>query len=49
MNQDARNTSQSTQRLSIPGVYNISNAAAGTLLGTQYNLRKRINSLYGMA
>lgn len=48
MNQTNRSTAQSTQSLSIPGIYNINNAQAGTISNAQYNSRKRINSLYGM-
>lgn len=48
MNQTGRNSAQRTESLSIPGIYNISNARAGTITNTQYNSRKRINSLYGM-
>lgn len=48
MNQTARSTAQRTESLSIPGIYNINNAQAGTITNSQYNSRKRINSLYGM-
>lgn len=48
MNQTGRSTAQRTESLSIPGIYNISNAQAGTIANSQYNSRKRINSLYGM-
>ncbi|AOM80708.1 SusC/RagA family TonB-linked outer membrane protein [Pedobacter steynii] len=48
MDQTSRNSAQRTESLSIPGIYNISNARAGTITNTQYNSRKRINSLYGM-
>ncbi|WP_316820437.1 SusC/RagA family TonB-linked outer membrane protein [Pedobacter gandavensis] len=48
MNQTSRSTAQRTESLSIPGIYNINNAQAGTITNSQYNSRKRINSLYGM-
>lgn len=48
MNQSGRSTAQRTESLSIPGVYNISNAQAGTIGNSQYNSRKRINSVYGL-
>jgi TonB-linked SusC/RagA family outer membrane protein len=48
MNQTGRSTAQRTESLSIPGIYNISNAQAGTIANSQYNSRKRINSVYGM-
>lgn len=48
MDQTNRSTAQRTESLSIPGIYNINNARAGTITNSQYNSRKRINSLYGM-
>jgi TonB-linked SusC/RagA family outer membrane protein len=48
MNQTARGTAQGTESLSIPGIYNISNAQAGTITNSSYKSRKRINSLYGV-
>ncbi|WP_222536841.1 SusC/RagA family TonB-linked outer membrane protein [Pedobacter polysacchareus] len=48
MDQRARSTAQRTESLSIPGIYNINNAQAGTITNSQYSSRKRINSLYGM-
>lgn len=48
MDQTGRNTAQRTESLSIPGIYNISNAQAGTINNSQYNSRKRINSFYGL-
>ena len=48
MDQTGRSTAQRTESLSIPGIYNINNAQAGTITNSQYSSRKRINSLYGM-
>jgi len=48
MDQTNRFTAQKTESLSIPGVYNIANAQAGTIVNSQYNSRKRINSIYGL-
>jgi len=48
MSQTSRSTSQGTESLSIPGVYNIGNAQAGTIVNAQYNSRKHINSFYGL-
>ena len=48
MDQTSRSTAQSTASLSIPGIYNISNAQAGTISNSSYQSRKRINSLYGV-
>jgi hypothetical protein len=48
MDQRSRSAMQATESLSLPGIYNVSNATAGTVRNTQYNARKRINSLYGM-
>lgn len=48
MDQTNRSTAQRTESLSIPGIYNINNARAGTITNAQYSSRKRINSLYGM-
>lgn len=40
--------SQSTGNLVIPGLYNISNAQAGTISSNSYKSKRRVNSLYGM-
>ncbi|WP_182952717.1 SusC/RagA family TonB-linked outer membrane protein [Pedobacter gandavensis] len=48
MDQTARSSAQRTESLSIPGIFNINNAQAGTITNSQYSSRKRINSLYGM-
>ncbi|MGN6511099.1 MAG: SusC/RagA family TonB-linked outer membrane protein, partial [Chitinophaga sp.] len=49
MDQQGRSAVQSTESLVSPGIYNISNARAGTVYNNTYRFRKRINSLYGMA
>ncbi|MBB5635179.1 TonB-linked SusC/RagA family outer membrane protein [Pedobacter cryoconitis] len=48
MSQTSRSSAQGTESLSIPGVYNIGNAQAGTIVNSQYNSRKHINSIYGL-
>jgi TonB-linked SusC/RagA family outer membrane protein len=48
MDQRTNSTSQSAGTLVMPDLYNISNAAAGTVSNASYKSKKRINSLYGM-
>ncbi|CAL1519000.1 SusC/RagA family TonB-linked outer membrane protein [Chitinophaga sp. MM2321] len=48
MNQLGKSTNQKTESLVIPGLYNISNAKAGTVLNGSGQSTKRINSVYGM-
>ncbi|WP_143309170.1 SusC/RagA family TonB-linked outer membrane protein [Chitinophaga vietnamensis] len=48
MDQRYNSESQSAGQLVMPGVYNISNAAAGTVANNSFRSRKRINSLYSM-
>ncbi|RAJ05446.1 TonB-linked SusC/RagA family outer membrane protein [Chitinophaga skermanii] len=48
MDQQSQSNQQSTASLTLPGVYNLSNAAAGSIINAQGSSRKRINSLYGM-
>lgn len=48
MDQRANTSSQTAGTLVMPGVYNISNAAAGTIANASYKSKKRINSVYGM-
>ncbi|MBW8688309.1 SusC/RagA family TonB-linked outer membrane protein [Chitinophaga rhizophila] len=48
MDQEVMTNAQSTGILTLPGVYNLSNAAAGSLVNTQSYTRKRINSVYGI-
>jgi len=47
---DRKTTSleQKTESLSIPEVYNISNATAGSVINSQYQSSKRINSVYAI-
>jgi TonB-linked SusC/RagA family outer membrane protein len=48
MDQQSQAFQQSTGSLTLPGVYNLSNAAAGAMVNTQNTAHKRINSLYGI-
>lgn len=48
MNQVGRGTSQSSESLVIPQLFNISNAKAGTVRNISNRSTKRINSVYGM-
>jgi len=48
MDQRSNSQSQAASKLVMPGVYNISNAAAGTITNASYKASKRINSLYAM-
>lgn len=48
MDQQSHSNRQSTGSLTLPGIYNLSNAAAGALVNTQSSQHKRINSLYGI-
>jgi hypothetical protein len=48
MDQHTNTSSQTAGSLVMPGVYNISNAAAGTIANASYKSKKRINSVYGM-
>ncbi|MBS0030015.1 SusC/RagA family TonB-linked outer membrane protein [Chitinophaga sp. 22321] len=48
MNRLTKATSQKTESLVIPQLYNISNAKAGTVQNTSGRYTKRINSVYGM-
>ncbi|MEN7547104.1 SusC/RagA family TonB-linked outer membrane protein [Rapidithrix thailandica] len=49
MDRKIRDSAHKAERLNLAKVYNVSNAAAGTLIGTQNNSWKRVNSIYGMA
>lgn len=51
MNQSGNNDQIGTTKLVMPGVYNISNAAAGYVQNntSTYKYKKRINSIYGMS
>ena len=51
MDQEGSNNTIATNKLVMPGVYSISNAAAGSIQNntSTYKYRKRINSVYGMA
>jgi TonB-linked SusC/RagA family outer membrane protein len=49
MDQQSRSTATTAGSLVLPGIYNFSNAAAGTVTTLQNNTRKRINSIYGTA
>lgn len=48
MDQRSNNQSQAAESLVMPGLYNISNAEAGTVTNYSYQSEKRINSVYGM-
>ncbi|MEV4887243.1 SusC/RagA family TonB-linked outer membrane protein [Chitinophaga ginsengisegetis] len=48
MNQTGKGSSQKSEALVIPGLYNISNAKAGTVVNNSSRYTKRINSVYGM-
>jgi TonB-linked SusC/RagA family outer membrane protein len=48
MNQLTKGTSQKTESLVIPQLFNISNAKAGTVQNNSGRYTKRINSVYGM-
>lgn len=48
MDQRSNSQSQAAGQLVIPELYNISNAAAGTVANSSYKSHKRINSLYAM-
>lgn len=47
MDQRGTSTSQSSESLVMPGLYNISNAKAGTVRNNSWRFRKRINSVLG--
>ncbi|MBC9914468.1 SusC/RagA family TonB-linked outer membrane protein [Chitinophaga varians] len=49
MDQQQQANQQSAGSLTMPGVYNLSNAAAGSVINNQSRTHKRINSLYGMS
>ncbi len=48
MHQKFQSTFQSAGALAIPGLYTISNAAAGSVTNDTYRWEQRINSVYGM-
>ena len=48
MDRNTNENRESTESLVLPGVYHISNAAAGSVFNEQYKAHKRINSLYAM-
>jgi TonB-linked SusC/RagA family outer membrane protein len=48
MDQHSNSSSQTASSMVMPGVYNISNASAGTVTNASYKAQKRINSVYGM-
>ncbi|WP_119080494.1 SusC/RagA family TonB-linked outer membrane protein [Chitinophaga alhagiae] len=47
MDQSGTSTVQSSESLVMPGLYNISNAKAGTVFNNSWRQRKRINSVLG--
>ncbi|NSL86889.1 SusC/RagA family TonB-linked outer membrane protein [Chitinophaga sp. Mgbs1] len=49
MDQQQQSIQQSAGSLTLPDVFNLSNASAGSVINTQTGTRKRINSLYGMS
>ncbi|SKA41822.1 TonB-linked outer membrane protein, SusC/RagA family [Chitinophaga eiseniae] len=49
MDQQQQSNQQSAGSLTLPGIYNLSNAAAGSVINTQSRSHKRINSIYGMS
>lgn len=48
MDQKLRSVRNYTGALTLPGIYNLSNAAAGSMVYTEGASHKRINSLYGL-
>lgn len=48
MDQQTRSVRNYTDALTLPGIYNLSNAAAGSMIYTQGFAHKRINSLYAL-
>ncbi|MCW3465288.1 SusC/RagA family TonB-linked outer membrane protein [Chitinophaga nivalis] len=49
MDQQLQSNQQSAGSLTLPEVYNLSNAAAGSIINAQSKSHKRINSVYGMS
>jgi len=48
MDQKVRSVQNYTGTLTLPGIYNLSNAAAGSMIYSESASHKRINSLYGL-